>query len=79
MKSTTKTQTQSPEEKPRRHNAPWTVTETLRMLREYELLQLSVEEIAALHNRSVESIVRRLEAEGLALGDGTLEKTPETA
>jgi hypothetical protein len=43
----------------------WSVSEVLSLQREYELLGLSVQEIAAKHNRSVNAILFKLNAEGL--------------
>ena len=43
----------------------WTTPEVLNLQREYELLNLSVEEIADKHQRSVNSILFKLHAEGL--------------
>ena len=44
----------------------WTVNECLRLEREYELLNLSVDEIALLHQRSPYAIMYKLDAEGIA-------------
>ena len=44
----------------------WTINECLQLQREYELIGLSVEEIAALHKRSVNSIMFKLDQEGFA-------------
>ena len=41
----------------------WTITETISLQREYELLGLSLEEIADRHKRSVFAIISRLETE----------------
>ena len=46
-----------------RANLRWTINETLSLQREYELLQLPVEEIAMLHKRSVKSILYKLQSE----------------
>ena len=43
----------------------WTVNEVLSLQREYELLELSIQEIATRHSRSVEAILYKLEAEDL--------------
>jgi hypothetical protein len=48
----------------KRANNKWTVNEILRLQREYELLELSVQEIAERHERSVYAILYKLEAEG---------------
>ena len=42
----------------------WTINETLRLQREYELLEYTVYEIAEKHQRTVEAILFRLENEG---------------
>jgi hypothetical protein len=42
----------------------WTVTECLQLQREYELLGLSVDEIAQLHKRSNNAIMFKLDQEG---------------
>jgi len=44
----------------------WTVNECLRLEREYDLLKLSVDEIALLHQRSHYAIMCKLDAEGIA-------------
>jgi hypothetical protein len=44
----------------------WTVNECLRLEREYDLLKLSVEEIALLHQRSNYAIMYKLDYEGIA-------------
>ena len=44
----------------------WTVNECLRLEREYDLLKLSVDEIALLHQRSPYSIMYKLDSEGIA-------------
>ncbi len=49
---------------PRRSGFPWSINEILKLQREYELLCLSVDEIADLHERSEAAIIYKLEAEG---------------
>lgn len=44
----------------------WTVNETLQLQREFELLQLSVREIAIRHKRTPNAIMYKLDQEGLA-------------
>jgi hypothetical protein len=44
----------------------WSVNECLRLEREYDLLKLSVEEIALLHQRSNYAIMYKLDSEGIA-------------
>ena len=46
-----------------RANLRWTINEILSLQRQYELLQLPVEEIAMLHKRSVKSILYKLQSE----------------
>jgi len=48
----------------KRRGNKWTVTELLQLQREYELLEWTVQEIANKHQRSVTSILYRLEDEG---------------
>ena len=50
----------------RRANAKWTVNECLRLEREFDLLKLTVQDIALLHERSPDAIMYKLEAEGIA-------------
>jgi hypothetical protein len=50
----------------RRANAKWTINECLRLEREFDLLKLSIDEIAARHERSAQSIMYKLDSEGLA-------------
>ena len=47
-----------------RHGNRWTVNEILTLQREYELLELSVKQIALRHQRSEDAILMKLEAEG---------------
>ena len=47
----------------RRSGNKWTVNELLQLQRNYELLEMSVQEIAIKHQRSVEAILFKLEAE----------------
>jgi len=49
-----------------RNGYKWTVNECLRLEREYDLLQLSVSEMALLHNRTKNAIMFKLHQEGLA-------------
>ena len=44
----------------------WTINECLRLQREFELLNLPVEEIALLHQRSPYAIMYKLDSEGFA-------------
>jgi hypothetical protein len=50
---------------PRRHNKKWTINEVETLHREYELLELSVQDIAKSHDRSCFSILHKLEKEGI--------------
>ena len=45
---------------PRRHYNKWTVNEILQLQREYELLEMSVQDIAHTHDRTVNAIVSKL-------------------
>ena len=49
----------------KRHGKRWTTSELLNLQREYELLNMSVYEIADKHQRSVHSILFKLHAEAL--------------
>jgi len=44
----------------------WNINECLRLQREFELLKLSLHEIAELHGRSVQAIMYKVHSEGLA-------------
>jgi hypothetical protein len=48
----------------KRNGNKWSVNEMLKLQREYELLELNILEISLLHQRSVEAILYKLEAEG---------------
>ena len=50
---------------PWRNGYKWTVNECLRLEREFDLLQLSVPEMAKLHNRTNNAIMFKLQDEGL--------------
>jgi hypothetical protein len=50
---------------PWRNGYKWTVNECLRLEREFDLLQLSVPEMANLHNRTNNAIMFKLQDEGL--------------
>jgi len=47
-----------------RHAKRWTINEVLKLQREHELLQLSVEEIALNHQRTERAIICKLVSEG---------------
>ena len=57
-----------------RHGKRWTVNEILTLQREYELLQLSVEEIASRHERSEEAIEMKLAYEEFTSKDDNEEE-----
>jgi DNA-binding PadR family transcriptional regulator len=48
----------------KRHYNKWNINEIIRLEREYELLELSIQEIAKTHERTIRSILCRLEKEG---------------
>ena len=48
----------------KRHGYRWSVNEMLSLQREYELLEWTIQQIAAKHQRSVNSILFKLEEEG---------------
>jgi hypothetical protein len=48
----------------KRNGKKWSIVETLKLQREYELLHLSVQEIAIIHERSEKAILFKLENEG---------------
>jgi hypothetical protein len=48
----------------RRHRQPWTVQEVLDLQREYELLDLSILDIASKHHREVNAITYKISNEG---------------
>jgi hypothetical protein len=48
-----------------RNGYKWTINECLRLEREYDLLKLSVPEMAILHKRTMNAIMCKLQAEGL--------------
>lgn len=49
----------------RRQGNKWTINELISLQREYELLELTVQEISANHQRSETAILYKLESEGL--------------
>lgn len=49
---------------PNRHNFKWNVNELLSLQREYELLEMTIQDIAAKHERTEDSILFRLQQEG---------------
>lgn len=48
----------------KRHYQKWSINEILKLQREYELLEMNIEEIAQIHERSEEAILWKLEQEG---------------
>ena len=48
----------------KRSGKKWSVNELLTLQREYELLELDVQQISSRHERSVEAILSKLESEG---------------
>lgn len=48
---------------PKRHYNKWTVSEVLKLQREYELLGMPISEIAKLHDRSEFAIICKIEQE----------------
>ena len=50
---------------PKRHGFPWSVNECLQLEREFDLLRLSINEIAKIHQRNVDAIIFKLKVEGL--------------
>jgi len=51
-------------ELPNRHNNKWNISEVISLQREYELLKMTIQEIANVHNRTVEAILYKLQSEG---------------
>ena len=49
---------------PQRHNFKWNVNELLSLQREYELLEMNIQDISAKHGRTIVSILYRLQQEG---------------
>jgi hypothetical protein len=49
---------------PQRHNLKWNINELLSLQREYELLEMSIQDISTKHGRSVVAILYRLQQEG---------------
>jgi hypothetical protein len=49
---------------PYRHNFRWNINELLSLQREYELLEMTIQDIAAKHERTVDAILYRLQQEG---------------
>jgi len=49
-----------------RNRKRWTINECLQLQREFELLELSIDEIAKKHKRTPNAIMQRLDKEGFA-------------
>jgi len=49
---------------PNRHNFKWNINELLSLQREYELLEMTIQDIASKHERTVDAILFRLQQEG---------------
>ncbi len=49
---------------PHRHNFKWNINELLSLQREYELLEMSIQDIAVKHERTEDAILYRLQQEG---------------
>jgi hypothetical protein len=49
---------------PYRHNFKWNINELLSLQREYELLEMTIQDIADKHERTVDAILYRLQQEG---------------
>ena len=49
---------------PNRHNNKWNISELNSLQREYELLKMTIQEIANVHSRTVEAILYKLQSEG---------------
>lgn len=49
---------------PYRHNFKWNVNELLSLQREYELLEMTIQDIANKHERSIDAVLFRLQKEG---------------
>ena len=50
----------------KRHGFRWSINECLRLQREFELLKLPLHEIACLHGRTINAIMRKLDSEGFS-------------
>ena len=60
------TQTQDESQMNRRAGFKWSINECLKLEREYGLLKMSLDDIALLHERSVDAIMYKLDKEGIA-------------
>jgi len=50
---------------PKNHRARWSINESNSLHNEYEMKELTVQEIASIHQRTVQSILNKLQQEGL--------------
>ena len=46
---------------PKRHNFKWNINELLSLQREYELLEMTIQDISAKHERTVVAILYKLQ------------------
>ena len=53
----------------KRHRFRWSVNEINRLYNEYEIKELTIRQIAKLHERTYRAILHRLDIEGLILPD----------
>ena len=49
---------------PYRHNNKWNISEIISLQREYQLLEMTIQEIANKHNRTIEAFLYKLQDEG---------------
>jgi len=61
----------------KRHRKPWTINELLQLERNYELLELSINEISQKHQRSPRAIMNQLDKEGIASYSVLYSQMPE--
>jgi hypothetical protein len=59
---------------PKRHNNKWTINEILSLQREYELLEMSIKQIAKKHERLEDAILWKIEKEGFVVGNTVKEE-----
>ncbi len=58
----------------KRFGRKWDVPEIIALQREYELLELTIDQIAEKHKRSPNAIMRKLDKEGFAVYEDLLQK-----
>ena len=61
----------------KRHRKPWTINELLQLERNYDLLNLSINEISQKHQRSPRAIMNQLDKEGIESCSVLYYKMPE--